>query len=221
MVDTPSNEIQFEQSMRAAAQIANSAISRAISRYSAGYVTDEDDLTGVLLGALDASLNKKIEGLKWSAAVVRHRRGHAAEEKKIGADLVIHVRVNTPFQKYSKGVLVQAKRVEPNEFMSAREHRELISQCEKMLSVSAASFVFDYATNSMRCGSASKISGSMNRNLYSACNWTSYRFFFELFRCPIGDTRFTSALVSELPVPSVIKLAASGDGEDLAEFVDE
>jgi hypothetical protein len=43
------------------------------------------------------------------------------------------------------------------------------------------------------------------------CNWTSYRFFLELFRSPIGDPNLTSALVRDLPVPTVIALKGSGD----------
>jgi hypothetical protein len=42
----------------------------------------------------------------------------------------------------------------------AESYDELVEQCEKMLSRTAASFVFDYSFNGMRCGAASAIVGS-------------------------------------------------------------
>jgi hypothetical protein len=182
-----------------------------MKKYADGYVTDEDDITGVLVGCLDSDLDGVIGGLAWSTSVVRHRRGEAAEERRIGADIVVHVEMDTAVQKYSKGVLIQAKRVEPSRNMSYAQHGELIAQCGKMLDHTAASFVFCYATGSMRCGAASKIAGSTRRDLHKNCGWTSYRFFLELFRSPVGDSRFTSAKVADLPVPTVLTIKATGE----------
>lgn len=207
--------MSFDDAMRVAAHSAEQAIQRAMAKYRDGLVTDEDDLTGVLVGSLDAEFSGKgassLGGLQWSSSILRHRKGVAAEEKLIGADMIIHVRVDTPIQTYSKAVLVQAKRHEPGDQMSAREQAELLRQCKKMLAVSPAAFVFDYAKGDMRCASATKIAGSANRDLYAACNWTAYRFFLELFRCPIGDPKITSAKVADLSVPTVIKLEGTGD----------
>ena len=94
--------------------------------------------------------------------------------------------------------------------MSRRQRQDLISQCHKMINVSPASFVFDYARRGMRCGSAVAIAGSVNPVLYQQCIWTSYRFFLELFRCSIGDPDITSARVDDLP--TVIRITVS-DGE--------
>lgn len=205
----------FEDSMRMAAHSAADAVWRAMAKYRDGLVTDEDDLTGVLIGSLDAEFSAKptkdFGGLQWSSSILRHRKGVAAEEKRIGADMIIHVRVDTPIQTYSKAVLVQAKRHEPGDEMSSKESKDLLKQCKKMLAVSPAAFVFDYAKGEMRCASATKIAGSKNKDLYDACNWTAYRFFFELFRCPIGDPKITSAKAADLPVPIVLKLAATGE----------
>jgi len=205
----------FEDAMRTAAHSAEQAVWRAMGKYRDGLVTDEDDLTGVLVGSLDAEFSAKgasqIGGLQWSSSILRHRRGVAAEEKRIGADIIIHVRVDTPIQSYSKAVLVQAKRQEPGDQMSTKERNDLLEQCKKMLAVTPAAFVFDYAKGDMRCASATKIAGSTNNDLYAACNWTAYRFFLELFRCPIGDPRITTAKASELPVPTVLILAGTGE----------
>lgn len=199
----------FEEAMRIAAHTAEKAVWRAMTKYRDGFVTD------VLIGNLDAAFSAKgtgdLGGLQWSSSILRHRSGRAAEEKRIGADMIIHVRVDTPIQTYSKAVLIQAKRQEPGAQMSSRERKELVRQCEAMLAVSPAAFVFDYAKGDMRCASATKIAGSTNKDLYAACNWTAYRFFFELFRCPIGDPRITSAKAADLPVPIILKLAGTGE----------
>lgn len=202
----------FEEDIREAARVADRAVNRAMAKYGSGHVTDEDDLTGVLIGNLDSELDGRIGSLTWSTAILRHRKGVAAEEAKIGADMVIHVRFKTPDLTYSKGVLVQAKRVEPGVPMTAADHKELLAQCGKMLGVTPAAFVFDYARGSMRCASASRIAGTRSRVLYEECSWTSYRFFLELFRCPVGDPRLTSALVRDLPVPVVLEIKATIEG---------
>lgn len=205
----------FDDAMRLAAHTAERAVSRAMAKYRAGLVTDEDDLTGVLIGNLDSEFSSgrltEIGGLKWSSSILRHRKGIAAEEKRIGADMIIHVKVDTPIQTYSKAVLVQAKRHEPGDQMNQKEQKELLQQCKKMLDVTPAAFVFDYSTEKMRCASATKIAGSANKDLYAACNWTSYRFFLELFRCPIGDPRITSAKAAELQVPVVLNIKGVGE----------
>ncbi|WP_206100131.1 hypothetical protein [Rhizobium leguminosarum] len=201
----------FDEAMKLAAKAADEAVGRAMAKYGRGQVTDEDDLTGVLIGNLDAAFDANIGGVQWSSSILRHRKGVASEESRIGADMIIHVAVRSRIQAYSKAVLIQAKRHQPGSLMAKAEQADLVKQCDKMLAVTAASFVFDYTTGDMRCGSASKISGSTNRDLYDACNWTSYRFFLELFRSPIGDPRLSSALVADLPVPVVLKLSAEGD----------
>jgi hypothetical protein len=203
--------VDFEEAIRQAAKRADRAVNRAMAKYGHGLVTDEDDLTGVLVGNLDSELQGKIGGLTWVTSVVRHRKGIAAEERAIGADLIIHVSFQTPQRAYSKGVLVQAKRVEPETAMDRTQHKELVEQCDKMLAVTPSAFVFDYAKGSMRCASASRIAGTTNRVLYGECSWTSYRFFLELFRCPIGDPRLASAYVSDLPVPTSLTIKATGD----------
>lgn len=192
----------FDDSVRAAAKAAQGAVDEAIESYRGEEVTDEDDITGWLAGALKAHVRGKIAGLTWSTSVVRHRRGVAAQEKRIGADMLIHVSMKTKRRNYSKGVLIQAKRIDAGDLMTTAGHDELVDQCNKMLSISPASFVLNYTTTEMRCAPALRIAGSTNRNIHPDLIWTSYRFFLEFFRCPIGDSRITSALVANLPPPT-------------------
>jgi hypothetical protein len=145
--------------MSTAAKAADKAVNRIMARYSTGHLHDEDDISPALIGGLETTFSQPIGGLTWSASIVRHRRGVAAEEKRIGADIVIHVALDTPTDKYSKGVLIQAKRHESHEDMSSKEQVDLRNQCRSMLAISPAAFVFNYMAGSMRCGSATRVAG--------------------------------------------------------------
>lgn len=87
---------------------------------------------------------------------------------------------------------------------------ELGEQCQKMLRHTPSAFVMSYSSKGFRAGSATRFTGTQNRDIHRVCTWTTYRYFLELFRCPIGDPRITSGRVKELPVPHVIHLTAEG-----------
>ncbi len=81
--------MNFEDAMSEAAKAADEAVHMVMAAYQTGHMTDEDDLTPAIVGALQHAFSRPIAGLNWSASVVRHRSGIAAEEKRIGADMVI------------------------------------------------------------------------------------------------------------------------------------
>lgn len=198
--------MDYEEPLRKAARSADQAVAAATRMYRDGSVAHEEEITGALVGALEVKLKGKIGGLIWSCHILTHK-GPKTEESAVGADLLIHVSLSTPTLNYSKGVLIQTKRVEPGENMPERSHRELKDQCRRMLRVSSHAWVFDYSKVAMRCGPAVAIVGSNNRDLYGQCVWTSYRFFLELFRCPVGDFAITSAHVKDLPLtPTAVEL---------------
>lgn len=196
----------LEQAFQDAAHTADRAVSAAMLKYSNGLVTDEDDITGVLIGQLDAAFDDEIGGITWSSSILRHRKGVAAQEKKAGADMLFHVSIKTPQLTYSKGVLIQSKRIDEDIATTAIGHKELLGQCDKMLDITPASFVFNYTKSGMRCASATKIAGTSSRVLNDSCNLTSYRFFLELFRCTTGDRNITSAKFDDLQVPQGIAI---------------
>ena len=85
-----------------------------MAEYRAGYYTQEEAMTGVLLGSIRTALKVvDMPGLTWNASMLTNR-GRAAEEREHGADVIIHVKMQTATDDYSKGELVQAKRVEPD-----------------------------------------------------------------------------------------------------------
>lgn len=192
--------------MREAAHVAERATRSAMREYARGNVTDEDDLTGQLTGELNSALRGNVRGFKWSTKILRHRRGVAAEEKRIGADLLIHVSIKAKGRSYSKGVLVQSKRIEPDENMTKGQLEELQRQCRKMLKQSSSSFVFDYAKSGLRVGSANRIEGTESRALHAECTMTPFRFFYDLFMCPIGDPQIRGTDLKSLPSPAMERI---------------
>jgi hypothetical protein len=203
----------FDEAMRAAAHRADKATQEAMREYRIGNVVDEEEITGELVGELNARLRGQIKTFRWGAKIFRHRRGVAAEEKAIGADLLIQVSVKARGRSYQKGVLIQSKRLDRGDEMSKTHHDELRKQCGKMLRQSPSSYVFDYDRRRMRVGSATRIRGTSNRAIYDECTMTPFRFFYDLFMCPIGDPRIKSTQVADLPltddVRRVLKLTAT------------
>jgi hypothetical protein len=187
----------FDQAMRKIAHRAAAGSLIAMSKLARGRIKHEDDLTGALAQAIEDRVNgARTGGVTWDYSVLTHRK--SGEESVYGADLLIHVKLDTPIYKYSKGVLIQSKRIGPGKNMRSADFSALKQQCEQMLKYSPASFVFSYDSHGLRAGAATKIAGSADRVLYDQCNWTAYRFFLELFRCPIGDLEITSASVDDL-----------------------
>jgi hypothetical protein len=58
----------LEQAFQEAAHAADRAVRAAMQKYSNGLVTDEDDITGALIGRLDAAFDEKIGGITWSSS---------------------------------------------------------------------------------------------------------------------------------------------------------
>jgi len=202
----------FDEATKKAAQEAERAVALTIKNLRRKHVYDEDDVSAYFIGSIETIFDgMEVDGVTLNASILRHRKGVAAEERRFGADMLIHVSMDTPTQTYSKGVLIQAKKSEPGDYWSQRSHTELVAQCNKMLEITPAAFVFNYKKSEIRCGAATRVAGA---KIVVApgylCRWTSYRFFLELFRCPIGDPRISSANVDELPIPFVLHIMIRG-----------
>lgn len=195
--------MDWDSVFRDVARRAATAVTETMEGYRDGHHEDEDDITGALVGSIRAHVRSQSGPIQWNARVMRHRKGEAAEEKKSGADLLIHVALDTPGLSYSKGVLVQAKRNEPSSPMSTAEHKRLVAQCGQMLNITPAAFVFNYAKGGMRCGPALRVKGS-GTDLNASLPLTPFRFFYELFRCTTGDEKITSHHFDKLKLPNAL-----------------
>jgi hypothetical protein len=203
MVNTVSSSwrataVIYDDDFREAARRAESGVKRAIRSLQGGKVRREDDLSGVLKGNLDAELEGKIGNLQWDCTILDHSSGQSAEEWEYGADLLIHVRFKGRHLQYDKGVLIQAKKLNAGQLISRAKHNELKGQCNDMLEYSPESFVWIYSNAGMRSAPATAIVGSSDRDLNELTVWTSYRFFWELFRCPVGDEKIVSPYPADL-----------------------
>jgi hypothetical protein len=203
----------FDEVTKKAAREAEKAVTITNRSIKNRRIYDEDDITGFFIGSLQTTLDgAAIDGVTLSATILRHRRGIAAEESRIGADMLIHINMDTTTQAFSKGVLIQAKKSDPTDYWSPTARGELVSQCTRMLAITPSAFVFNYSERGIRCGAATRIVGARGpQSVNYLCGWTSYRFFLELFRCPIGDPRITSAQVEDLPVPYVLRIGIGGE----------
>jgi hypothetical protein len=110
--------MDYEASLVEAARRADAAAWDTMDAYRDDTTSQEPAITGALAGALRKALSGTIAGLKWSALVMATSSGKSAVESATGADILIHVSFDTLKLKYSKGVLVQAKRYEPGQPMT-------------------------------------------------------------------------------------------------------
>jgi hypothetical protein len=215
--------VTFNEVTKLAAKEAERAATITMKSYAHGRIYDEDDITGAFAGSLNTVFDDvQIGGMTLSAKVMRHRRGKAAEESRTGADMLIQASMNTPTQKYSKGVLIQAKKADTYYDWSAAKRQTLVGQCNQMLRVTPAAFVMNYSLHGMRCGAATRVAGATTAfSVRYLCNWTIYRFFLELFRCPIGNPRVTIAQMNLSPeksfgedfsdIPFLVALSLEGE----------
>ncbi len=146
-------------------------------------------MTDRMLGAIEQSLaDYRTLGIRWSAKTLTDR-GPRSQESIYGADFIGVLNIAIPEFNVSKGFLAQAKLVRA---YSAGDERKLIKQCEKMLSLSPASFVFLYGPDGVRVVPAlsAVASGGQVLQIYSR---SAQRFFEEHLQCFMGDRNIQSA----------------------------
>jgi len=99
--------MDFDEAMKEAALAAERAVDSTTEKYNSSGVIDEPELSAYFIGQLDAELKGQVGNVFWSSTILRNGKGVAAEEDRVGADILLHVSVNSPIQKYSKGVLTR------------------------------------------------------------------------------------------------------------------
>ena len=186
--------------MADAAREAEEATWHSMQELRRNHACDEDDLTGELVGELNSALRRNISGIQWSAKILRHRKGIAAEEKRYGADLLLHINYRDRSRSFSKGLLIQAKKCSRGERLTSTQLETFKKQCDKMLWHTPSSFVFCYSPNGLRVSSANKMESIADPAIFDNSEWTSFRFFYEFFRCPIGDREVTTTHIRGEPI---------------------
>jgi hypothetical protein len=200
--------------MRAAGQ-ANAAATKVIEKYAAGTYPREEDITAAFISLLgDKFDNRHFAQFRWTSRVLNRGRGVADEEGTVGADMLVHVALETSTVRYSKGALIQAKRKGKGVALTGSEHGALVQQCADMLAITPCAYVVNYTKQAMRFTSAHVVQASPERVLSNLTVWKSHRFFLELFRCPIGDPKIISAKYDDLPGVSITGKGEIDEPED-------
>lgn len=206
--------------IRESAQRIGKAAGRAVGDLQEGHVQQEPHITDRMLGRMTEAMDEfEVKGVRWKALTLTDR-GPSAQEHEYGADFMGALNIELPGYQVNKGFLAQAKLIRPGHNFSANERRRLQAQCEKMLRLSPASFVFLYSKNGISVVPAVSIVGAETdpTELYSR---TVTRFFEEHFESFIGDQRISfpdprtlSQLRSEYNARTALLLQARGPGSE-------
>jgi hypothetical protein len=197
-----------------ARRVANAA-SRTVPDYVASKIEEETDFTSEMLGRMKESMEGfRTRGVRWTAKTLTSHRPNA-QETTFGADFIGVVSFDFPDFKISKGFLAQAKRVEPNGYISSDDWDRMVVQCKKMLWLTSESFVFLYSRTGITIVPATAIVSAQGR-----CNPHDFyfrritRFYEDHFECFVGDLQISSADIAtleRLKVRHSIHLGASAD----------
>ena len=139
--------------------IASSALQEAAAKdFAAEDIAGEGDFSGQLIGRFKGRIETlKTPNVHWHVAAaitddpvsaVRFSgrqtgsQGPGSEEAWSGADLLFVLDIRSRDYQVRKGVLVQAKRLERGKKLPPADARRLKSQCNNMLDLSSACFVF-------------------------------------------------------------------------------
>ena len=176
------------------------AIMRVVSDYEHEDVVGEEAFSEQLCGRLKETLSGfATETIQWQADTATAERGRGRllgrsltkwkEEPELGADLVMVLDVDTPEFSVKKGYLAQAKRLENGQIMDRSEHKRLIEQCDKMLSVTPACMVFLYSSSYVHVIPAAAITQYKGRNLYDIATYPLHVLYRDFAICWFGDPR--------------------------------
>jgi hypothetical protein len=182
--------------VQTASQAIGKAVAGVVEQLNDGLVEHEPAMTDRFVQSIQTAVDGLSDGkLKWRAKTLTDR-GRKSQESVYGADIVATLDVRLPKLTVKKGFLAQAKLVKPGRPVGMPQLRE---QCEKMLSVSPASFVFVYSTSGVSVVPAVTIANSdiPIKNLYSR---SVQSFFEEHFECFIGDQSICTPSASGLEV---------------------
>ena len=176
--------------VREAASRVAEAAENATGALAESRIEHEPAFTDRMLGAIEHAMNDfASRGVKWRAKTLTDR-GPRAQESRAGADFAGVFSADLPdFPGFnvSKGFLAQAKLMRPGQSGTTAEFERLRAQCEQMLSLSPASFVFLYASPGVTVVPAISIRSSRPRDPFDF--YSRGRFFEEHFESFIGDRR--------------------------------
>lgn len=214
--------LQVYRVVRDAAERVASAAKGTIPALRDARVEHEPAFTDRMLGRIEQEMDGySHHGVSWTAKTLTDRTSKA-QESRFGADFFGVLEINLPDYSVNKGFLAQAKLIEPGESMSTRDFERMQEQCDQMLRLSSASFVFLYSRSGIFAIPAIAVVGSARTNPHNFYSRSVSRFFEEHFASFIGDQRISApkittlealeTLAAEYEARTGIKLTAEAGG---------
>ena len=200
--------------VRSVARRISSAADITVRDLERGEIQQEPSMTDRLLGGIRNAIDGyRSKGVTWRAITLTDR-GRGAQETEYGADFAGVLSVDLPDFKVDKGFLAQAKLIR-NGGMGMSEFHRMVNQCEQMLRLSSASFVFLYTAAGIRIVPAISVVGASNPDfvldtstLYSR---SLSKFYEDHLECFLGDRNIneaTPAMLERLDSESLLYIAA-------------
>jgi hypothetical protein len=179
------------------------ATNRVVRDYREGDVVHEEPFSDQLCGRLKETLEGfETDNIVWQADVAVADKGRArlrartltknVEEPALGGDIIMVLDVETPEYVIKKGFFAQAKRLERGASIETREHKRLLEQCDKMLSVTPASMVFLYGRHGVHVVPAAAVAQHKGPNLYDIQTYSLEVLYTDFALCWFGDPRIVA-----------------------------
>jgi hypothetical protein len=167
-----------------------------------GSIADEDDFTSRLAEDIERSLdNTLIGGVHFTAFTKKLTwRGAKAEERALGADLMLVLRMKAGIFDVSKGYLVQAKMNAGSLFeISVKAPRDLSGQIDAMLKVTSESYVWAYSDKGIAVARAGSFQAALSAGLEKEFEPQTFTAFFRAgLRSCSGDYKFKARNLADL-----------------------
>lgn len=165
-----------------------------------GRANQEPQVTDRIFGAIEGAIHENpIDGISWQAHTLGDR-GAKSPESRFGADALVVLDIKVAGLSACKGILAQAKILEPEARMTQAEFNDLREQCTKMLALTPDAFVWLYHRNGVSVIPALSVVGlsTENRRPGTASRWKFEYFIKAFIECFVGDQRFREATRAEL-----------------------
>jgi len=190
--------------VRQCARRCATAANGTLEAYHDQRVEHEPAFTDRMLGRIEQVMEGfEIKGIRWRAKTLTDR-GSGSQESRFGADFVATLEVDLPSYSVKKGFLAQAKITGRLDRHRLGEFSRLRRQCEKMVRVSHAAYVFLYSQKEIRVIPAlALLSLHDEAGFESLYSRNISRFFEEHFESFLGDPR--------IHAPSITLIEALAD----------
>jgi hypothetical protein len=165
-------------------------------------IADEDDFTSRLAQNIERSLDDRLIGGVYFTAFTKKLtwRGPKAEERALGADLMLVLRMKADAFDVSKGYLVQAKMNAGSlSEISVDEPQRLSNQIDAMLKVTSDSYVWAYSDEGIAVARAGSFQAALSARLEKEFEPLAFTTFFRAaLRSHTGDYKFKARSPTDL-----------------------